>query len=225
MKLFVPFFGLLSERNPMDGLVEHYAQIGKGMALIRESMECYITGGTCREFSSLQEEVNEVEDKADKIKRNIRNHLPRGLFMAVDKTLFLNYTRSQDNILDAGQEALNWLAMRRVLVPEEFHKQFLDYMDSVGHTLDLLGPALEATIGMVNGGGKLDREAVKNTYRAIRHNHKSVFRSKQAIISAIYNSDMEFKDIYQLLHFVECLNAMSHNAENCSDMLRAMIAR
>ncbi|GFM34711.1 DUF47 family protein [Desulfovibrio subterraneus] len=225
MTFKVPFFGLLSERSPMGGLLEHYAQIGKGMGLIRESLECYITGGQCREFNSLQEEVNEVEDKADKIKRNIRNHLPRGLFMAVDKTLFLNYTRSQDNILDAGQDALNWLAMRRVEVPEMFHKQFLDYMDAVDKTLELLGPALEATIGLVQGVGKLDREGVKNTFRAIRYHHKDVFRYKQQLISAIYNSDMEFKDIYQLLHFVECLNEMSHNAENCADMLRAMIAR
>ncbi len=225
MTFRVPFFGILAERNPMDGLIEHYSQIGKGMDLIRESLECYITGGTCREFDQLQKEVNDVEDRADKIKRNIRNHLPRGLFMAVDKTLFLNYTRSQDNILDSGQDALNWLAMRRVAVPEEFHKQFIDYMDSVGKTLHLLGPALDATIDLVQGGGKLDREGTKDTYRAIRHNHKDVFRNKQMIISAIYNSDMDFKDIYQLLHFVECLNDMSHNAENCADMLRAMIAR
>lgn len=225
MNFRVPFFGILSERNPMDGLIEHYSQIGKGMALIRESMECYITGGTCREFNQMLEEVNEIEDKADKIKRNIRNHMPRGLFMAVDKTLFLNYTRSQDNILDAGQEAMNWLSMRRVLVPEEFHKQFVEYMDSVGKTLELLGPALEATINLVKGGGKLDREGTKNTYRAIRYNHKEVSRSKQALISAIYNADMDFKDTYQLLHFVESLNDMSHNAENCSDLLRAMIAR
>ncbi len=225
MTFRVPFFGLLSERNPMTGLLEHYAQIGKGMAFLRESMECYITGGTCREFNSLQEDVNAVEEKADKIKRNIRNHMPRGLFMPVDKTLFFNYTRSQDNILDAGQEALNWLAMRRVEVPVEFHRSFLEYMEDVGRTLDMLGPALEATINLVLGGGSLDREATKNTYRAIRDNHRKVFRSRQKLTSDIYNSDMDFKDIYQLLHFVECLNDMSHNAENCADMLRAMIAR
>jgi hypothetical protein len=40
-----------------------------------------------------------------------------------------------------------------------------------------------------------------------------------------FNSKMDFKDIYQLTHFIKQLHAMSHNAEGCSDMLRAMIAR
>ena len=41
----------------------------------------------------------------------------------------------------------------------------------------------------------------------------------------VYNSDMDFRDIYQLLHFFDCMHAMSHNAEGCADILRAMIAR
>lgn len=226
MKIRLPLFGLVrNERSPMNGLIEHYEQISKGMGLIEESMECYITGGTCKDFNTLLREVDEAEEHADKIKRNIRNHLPRALFMAVDKTLFINYTRSQDNILDAGQEALNWLGMRRMPIPEEFQKEFVFFLHKVSKTIELLRPALEATVGLVHGDGKLDRLSTKNTYRAIRAQQREVFRERIRIVSAVYRSDLDFKDIYQLIHFVDALFAMSHNAENCSDMLRSMIAR
>lgn len=226
MNIRIPFFGLVSdERSPMNGLIEHYQQIAIGMKLIEDSMECYITGGTCKDFSTLLREVDEAEDKADKIKRNIRNHLPRALFMAVDKTLFINYTRSQDNILDAGQEALNWLSMRRIPIPEEFQKEFVFFLHMVSKTIELLEPALQSTVGLVHGHGKLDRNSTKNTYRAIRAQQRNVFREKNRITSYIYQSDLDFKDIYQLIHYVDALYNMSHNAENCSDMLRSMIAR
>ncbi len=64
-------------------------KIIEGVSIIREALECYISGsGVCREFKELTAEVDAIEEHADKIKRNIRNHLPRRLFMPVDKTLF-----------------------------------------------------------------------------------------------------------------------------------------
>lgn len=219
-----PLFGMVS-RAPMLGIREHYEHIASSVSFIEESLECFIDGGNaCTEFLTLQKEVDKAEDKADKIKRNIRNHLPRGLFMPVDKTLFFQYTRSQDNIMDAGQEALNWLGMRTLLIPEVFQKDIIFFLSDVNETVRLLGIALEATVSLIHGE-QYDRVAVKNHIRSVRAQHRKIFRSKSDLTSKIYNSDMEFKDIYQLLHFVDCLHAMSHNAETCSDILRAMIAK
>ena len=225
MKFRVPFFGMLSERTPMNGLLEHYGQIEKGMGLIHESMECYITGGACREFYSLQQEVDDAEYHADKIKRNIRNHLPHGLFMPVDKTLFINYTRSQDNILDSGQEALNWLGMHRLAIEEDMQKLLLDYLYEVAKTIEMLKDALTATINLVQGTASTNRQETKNRYREIRAQQRNVFRMKQNLMAELYDLNRDFKEVYQLMKFVDCLFDMSHNAENCSDMLRAMIVR
>ncbi len=204
--------------------MRHYNDIAKGMEFIRSSLECYIEGGICQDFQELVREVDKLEDRADKTKRGVRNHLPRGLFMAVDKTLFFNYTRSQDNILDCGQEALNWLGMRAVTVPEEHRGDMLDMLEGVAATVALLKPALDATMKLVHGAG-LDRQDAKEKFRAVRKAHHHVWKSKAKQASTIYNSDMDFKDIHQLLHVLDCLYGMSHNAENCADILRAMIAR
>lgn len=225
MTLKVPFMGLIAQRSPLEGLLDHYACITRGMELIDDSIECYLGGGgLCREFKDLSKEVNDLEEQADKIKRSIRNHLPRGLFMPVDKTVFLNYTRSQDDILDKGQEALDWLLMRPVNIPERFQKDLLLLLAGVTETVTLLKPALEATIALVHGK-QLDRGKTKDTYRALRAQHKNVWHQRSALVSTVYNSTMDFKDIYQILHFAECLFEMSHRAEGCADLLRAMIAR
>jgi hypothetical protein len=52
-----------------------------------------------------------------------------------------------------------------------------------------------------------------------------VTREKKSIRSLIYNSEQEFKDIFQLILFIDCLSDMAKNCETCSDSLRAMIAR
>ncbi len=225
MRMRIPFFGLVAERSPMAGLLDHYGQIEAAMSLIQESLLCYIGGGrACKDFQSLKAEVDQLEEAADKIKRRIRNHLPRGLFMAVDKTLFLNYTRAQDNILDEAQDALDWLSMRTVSVPEEFRAQTLNLVDEAVKTVETLKPALESTVKLVHSD-IYDRKATKETYQAVRDQHKKVRLAKAALSRAVYESDLEFKAIYQLLHFFDGMHSMSHNAENCADILRAMIAR
>ncbi len=222
----LPFFGLLSPKSPMEGLVEHYDKIAECIHVINESLECYVSGvGACREFTELTREIDAIENHADSIKRNIRNHLPRRLFMAVDKTQFLNYTKNQDNILDSAQEALQWLGMRQVTIPEGmFQKMLIDLLEEVKTTTELLGPALRDTIGFVHGE-TIDRMAIKQKFQAVRRQHHHVQKLSRELTAAIYNSDMEFKDIYQLIHFVDCLVNMSHDSENCGDHLRTMIAR
>ncbi|MEF2145762.1 MAG: DUF47 family protein [Desulfovibrionaceae bacterium] len=224
MSLRLPLFGLLSRNSPMDGLVEHYDKISECISIINNSLECYITGGSCREMEDLAEAIQHVERQADDIKRRIRNHLPRQVFMAVEKVLFLNYTNKQDNILDSAEDALEWLAMRHLEVPVTYQKALVSIVDGVDRATTLLGPALRATIDLVHGTS-IDREGTKDTYRQVRTVRSEVRAMARALTRDIYNSDLDFKDIYQLIHFVDCLNEMAHNCSSCTDALRAMIAR
>ncbi|BDQ37526.1 phosphate transport regulator [Pseudodesulfovibrio nedwellii] len=224
MSLKIPFFGLLANRSPMDGLVEHYDKIAECVAAIDDSLECYVSGGVCREFEELTRSVDEIENHADSIKRNIRNHLPKGLFMAVEKPLFLSYTKSQDNILDAAQDALYWLAMRKVVIPEDVQKDLIFLLDGIARCTVLLGPALKSTIAIIHGES-LDREGTKECFRKVRRERDNVRHMKNALHKKIYDKDIDFKDIYQLIHFVDCLDNMGHNTENCAELLRSMMAR
>jgi predicted phosphate transport protein (TIGR00153 family) len=227
MALRIPFFGLISLRSPMLGLLEHYEQIAIAMELIEESMECYISGGGnagCKEFSDLQREVNEAEEKADTIKRYIRNHLPRSIVLPMEKHIFFSYTRQQDDILDAGQASLQWLAMRDVVVPEAFQRDLLYFLDAVSTNVKMLRPAIEDVIAWVNDEG-IERDDAKQRFRAVRGQHKQVTGMMHELNSKLYRSNMDFKDIYQLIHFVEKLHSMSHSVEGCVDLLRIMIAK
>lgn len=225
MSLRVPFFGLIAPHSPMEGLGEHYMKILEGVHLIEEALECYIGGGpTCGEFVEITEKIETLEEQADKIKRKIRNHLPRSLFMPVDKVLFFNYTRSQDNILDDAHDAMQWLFMRPANFPKEIASQLLNYVPEVIKSVRLLQAALDSTVNLIIGK-HYNRSTTKETFRAVRAQHKKVYKQRTLLLQQIYNADLNFKDVYQLLHFVDKLSSMSHNAEDCVDLLRAMIAR
>ena len=219
-----PFFGILSVNSPIEGLLEHYELIAKGTMLLERALTSYIEEGVGPQFTELQEELTQAEEHADAIKRNMRNHLPRGLFMAVDKPFFLTYLSKQDNILDAGQESLDWLSMRDMKVPQEFRKGLIGLILEITKIVTLLEPALRATVDLINGDDT-DRENTKVLYRNVREQHRHITRRCHVLTADIYNTDMDFKDIYQLIHFVERMQWISHETENCIDLLRSMIAK
>ncbi len=224
MAFRLPLYGLISEASPMGMLMEHDELVHKAMPLAHQAVACYAAKGLCPEFQELVTEVEHLERQADKMKGHIRNHLPRGLFLAVETPLVLTYLVRQDDILNHVQDGLHWLGMHPVEIPEEIGRSLTSMSEDAAATVALLRPALEATLSLVTGKG-VDAEAVKEKYQDIRVPYRRVRTLKLEILSALFNADMDFKAVYQLTHAVECLHALSHDTIAASNDLRAMIIR
>ena len=208
----------------LPGLLDHYQPIARGMALLDEALKRSLADGQDLGFKVLAGEIDILEAEADKIKRRIRNHLPAGFLMVVDKTLFLHYTSCQDNILDAVQEAVTWLGLGSFALPAQLSEAMTESVALAGRTVEMLRPALGDAIDFMLHA-KAERGEVKARMHEIRLQHLKVVRAKRALISAAYASGLEFSRVYQIIRFVEYVYRASHSAEGCADLLRAMLAR
>jgi len=214
----------LSGKSCLPGLLEHYDPVAKGVLVVEAALKEYAEQGHCVAFQTLSSQIDTLEGQADKIKRRIRNHLPRDFFMEVDKVLFFNYTRSQDNILDSAQDAMGWLGMRRVGLGPGHMDRARELGREACRSIELLGPALQDTVDFILGRNK-DRSAVKERHHLVRVQHHKTSKLARAVLREVYATDSDFRDIHVFEKLVEHLHAMSHNAEGSADILRAMIAR
>jgi len=98
-------------KSPFENLQRHADKVKECALLFREAAVCHINESR-EEFDMLTEKVSTLEHQADDIKRNIRNHLPKGILMPVDKFQFLHYLREQDKVVDQVEDALFWLSFR-----------------------------------------------------------------------------------------------------------------
>ena len=55
-------------------------------------------------FKKLAIKVDDYERKADEIKGNIRNHLPKFIFLPIEKSDLLNLLKETDGILDGAKD-------------------------------------------------------------------------------------------------------------------------
>ena len=66
--------------------------------------------------------IDDLEHQADELKHEIRIHLPKRLFMAVERRDMLEILDAQDSIADVSQDVAEMAALRGMVTPESLRE-------------------------------------------------------------------------------------------------------
>jgi predicted phosphate transport protein (TIGR00153 family) len=113
-----------------------------------------LCAGDEKKIREVRDEIFTLENKADEIKNDLRSHMPKTLFMPVDRRDILEILDLQDSIADTAQDIAGALMVRRPKV-----------LDSIRIPLmDLTGRCIEACHQMARIMEQLD-ELVETGFR------------------------------------------------------------
>ena len=87
--------------------------------------------GDYDQVQSVSEKIMQLEYEADKIKNDIRDHLPQSMFLAVDKRDFTHLLSAQDDIADSTEDLAVILRIRHLANPPELKEPLNELVDHV----------------------------------------------------------------------------------------------
>jgi predicted phosphate transport protein (TIGR00153 family) len=211
--------------SPFDGLQEHVEKVKECAWVFQQAIECHVSS-KCKTFEDFRQEVTKLESEADTIKQNIREHLPKGTRLFVDRFKIFRYLREQDQVLDAMEDVLDWISYRSEPgIPEALEKDFFLLLDSVvGPVEDLNRMVLEARKYFAKFSEK-QRVLVKDIVRDIRKKEHEADKVEDLVKKKILNMKIDPVTVFHLFRLVETIGAIADHAENAGDMMRSMIAR
>ena len=90
MRAIAELFG----KSPFGPLVEHTNKVHQTVREVRPLVEAFLDEDY-EEVELIYERISKLEHKADVIKREIRNHLPKSLFLPVDRGDMLKFLKEQ----------------------------------------------------------------------------------------------------------------------------------
>lgn len=77
---------------------------------------------------SIKSKIDELEKQADLIKRDLRLHLPTGLFLPVARTDLLELLSAQDRIANKAQDIAGLITGRKMIIPKSICDLFMPFL-------------------------------------------------------------------------------------------------
>jgi uncharacterized protein len=223
MRPILELFG----RSPFRPLAEHAERVRETVVLVRPLFEAFVDGDHAR-TQELYEQISKLEHRADIIKNDIRDHLPRSLFMQVDRGDILLILRQQDRIADAAEDLGVLLTMRSTATPPALRADVLELVDAVLRTADAwfeiardLPDLQEASFA----GALAQRELAR--IDAISKLEWEADKLQAALSRAIFRHEEELGAVSVMFwaNIVRVLGVVANKAESTADHLRLMLAR
>jgi len=221
----IPFISLFMT-SPFDGLQEHAEKVKECAWAFQQAIECHLTD-QCESFEEFRSEVDKLESEADAIKRRIRGHLPKGTLMPVDKFQLFRYLREQDKVLDAVEEALDWLSFRSEPgIPDALEKDFFMLVDAVMDPVEEMCRMVNETRKYFKNFSEKQRILVKDIIHTLRQQEHDADKVEDAIKQKVLNmQDIDGVTVFHMIRLAETIGSIADHAENAGDMVRSMLAR
>lgn len=224
-----PIAETLRKKSPFDSLVDHAAKVKECLQVLSDGFGTYLEGDF-EAFHKVRDDVSRLEHEADRIKYNARSHLPRFLFMPVNRGDFLSAISQQDKILDFAEALADLMDMRPTPVPSELRGPMMEHKKKVVETLQHYEDAVAFLNNAVSSG--FSRENRERTKEAIKRVHYAEHQAdvagnaaKRKVYELEQQGQMNPMDEYHILKIIDWVDEMADRAENASERIRIMVAR
>lgn len=213
-------------KSPFIGLHEHFKIVKVGIIALNNVVKNYIDEDY-KNFEINAKKVYKYEQQGDWIKGNVRNHLPRFIFMPIEKDDFLTLLKEIDGILDSAEDITVLMDMRRTSIPNSMRSDFIAVMKKANTTVETLGRArdmLNVMLG-VSFGGKPREDLKKVIHRIHKLEYESDAIEKKISKKLFNNKELDPISIIHLLKIIDGMGCIADHTENAADRIRAMIAK
>lgn len=149
-------------RSPFIPLQMHMEKVAGCIDLVPEILDAYQQHDSER-VESLAGKISELEHEADNIKHDIRNSMPRGIFMPVDRTNLLRILNIQDSIANRAENIAVLLTFKQARSFEGFEDMFTGFVTKcleaftlARNVIDQLDELLETGFGGIEAQSTME---------------------------------------------------------------------
>lgn len=142
MKTTNPLARLL-RRSPFDPIQEHIRLVALCTAELPILFEALRAGDKSAQASAA-ERIDTLESQADEIKNRLRYHMPKSLWLPVDRRDILTLINRQDGIADTVEDIAKLLMLRNMVLPQALWPDLSQLITRVSATCDQAFEVIES---------------------------------------------------------------------------------
>lgn len=176
----------------------------------------------------LQEKIVTLEKEADLIKRDLRLHLPTGLFLPVSRTDLLELLSAQDRIANKAEDIAGLIVSRRMTIPKAIQPVFLPFLHSCIDASKQACKAINELDELLETGFRGSEvkivEDMIMTLDNIEHESDEKLADMRHRIFAL-EKELSAIDVIFLYKLVQWIGELADHAQTVGGRLQILIAR
>jgi predicted phosphate transport protein (TIGR00153 family) len=220
---FVSLFG----RSPIGPMQQHIAKANECAANLVPFFEAVMAEDWDR-VEQVQQEMSRLEHEADKLKKSVRLHLPKSLFLPVPRSDLLELLSVQDKVANRAKDIAGLMLGRQMAIPQALQPLMRTY---VQRSVDASAQALKAMneLDELLETGFAGREAVlvetlieelgvieQDTDRLQIEVRRSLFKLEK---------DLPPVDVMFLYQIIDWIGDVADRAQRVGNRLEQLLAR
>jgi uncharacterized protein len=176
----------------------------------------------------IRQKIGVLEKEADDIKRDLRLHLPAGLFLPVSRTDLLELLSAQDQIANKSEDIAELIISRKMIIPEKMAEVFMPFLDccldasrQACKAINELDELLES--GFRGSEVKIVEEMIM-TLDSIEHDSEKKLAD---IRQTVFSLEKEYPaiEVFFLYKLVQWIGDLADHAQIVGGRLQILIAR
>jgi len=226
MRTTNPIASLLGH-SPFKPLQAHMRIVKECVAEVPALFDALIAGNE----DALNEQKDKIfakEGEADDLKHDLRAHLPKSLFMPVDRRDLLDLLDVQDSMANTAQDIAGLMVTRDMSVPEGMKDSVLAFVQGCVDTCNQAAIIIEELDELIEMGfGGREATQVGEMVSALNELEDKTDVMGIEMTRSLFAMEDDLKPVsvmfwYQMLQW---LGEMADNAENVGERMRLLIAR
>ncbi|RLD13052.1 TIGR00153 family protein [candidate division KSB1 bacterium] len=215
----------LFRSSPFAPLQSHMERVSQCVQKLELLYDAY-TKSDYEQIEKLAAEISELEHLADLAKNEIRNNLPRGIFLAINRADLLDILSLQDTIADKAEDTAVLFTMKHLEpLPEmaEEMKIFVEKNIKSVNEAHLILKQLDELIEASFGGKEahLVSEMVDNV--AFMEHEVDMIQVKLLKKLFALEDKLPYSSFYLWTHIFRTMAALSNTAEKLANRVRMVL--
>jgi uncharacterized protein len=214
-------------KSPIKPLEEHIKKVFDASQLLLPFFDAVFLKDW-EKAAEVRKALVALEKDADKLKRDIRVHLPRGLFLPVDRTDLLELVSQQDKIANKAKDITGRVLGRELEIPAPIQVEFKAYLQRCIDAVELACEAINELDELLETGfrGREVELVIKMVERIdeIEHDTDQLQISLRKYVRKA-EAEMNPVDVMFLYRTLEWVGDLADSALKVGSRLEIMLAR
>jgi len=186
-----------------------------------------ISAGTIDDVGKSARVISKLEHKADLVKNEIRNNLPRGLFMAIDRSQLLEILSLQDSIADRAEDTAVLMSIRPVNMLDDFKTPFKAYVDENVDTFHKARDVVRELDSLIESGfGGAEATRVDEMIDGVAESEHACDILQRNLMRSVldHENDLSVGDFFVWQRLLVEIAGISNQSEKLANRVRMLLS-